>query len=600
MKSKLNLIGMIVGAAVLLAGLLVLMAMTREADPGLRARVSEQLRDIKQLDAELNLHVLRSKDDLNRNYDVLAGLLQSLGDAEVSLDDLVRRTDSDSVTVPASALKQALDAKAEIVESFKTQNSVVRNSMRFLPLAALQLEDMLSGEKAPASELSAIRDATGRLLANILHFSQVADGESERQVQDALERLEALRSGRAGPVFDQMGLLVSHGRAILVQNAKLQTLLVQIVEVKTAPRTDELWTAFESAFEAAAATRDQWRLGLSLYSALLLALLIFMAAKLIQSYRDLNAANTLLIKANETLEARVKERTEGLAQALERLKESQLQLIQAGKMASLGQMVAGIAHEINTPLAYISNSLQVAYGRMDDINILLAESVAAMRLASTDDTPEETLRTQFAKLSEIASAFVETDAIGELETLIEDGLHGIEHISEIVANLKDFSRLDRSKVDEFDVNDGVRSTVKIARHIVKKHDLKLLLGDAPKIRCSPSQVNQVLLNLVTNACQACPDSGGRLSIITRPHKAGVLIEVVDNGAGIPADIQDKIFDPFFTTKKVGQGTGLGLAIVYKIVVEHGGQVWFTSRVGVGTKFSVYLPRTASVPGEDAT
>jgi len=165
-------------------------------------------------------------------------------------------------------------------------------------------------------------------------------------------------------------------------------------------------------------------------------------------------------------------------------------------------------------------------------------------------------------------------------------------MSEIVANLKSFSRLDRSKVARFNLNEGLESTLRLARHDLKHHAVKKTFGDIPLITCAPSQINQVFLNLINNAAQAIESGQGVIQLTTRRHDAEhVAVEVQDNGKGIPPEILPKIFDPFFTTKEVGKGTGLGLSIVYKIVEQHGGSVKVDSKVGVGTRFTVVLPLT---------
>jgi signal transduction histidine kinase len=178
-----------------------------------------------------------------------------------------------------------------------------------------------------------------------------------------------------------------------------------------------------------------------------------------------------------------------------------------------------------------------------------------------------------------------------------DALHGIEQISEIILNLKDFSRLDRSKVSRFDLNEGLESTLVIARNLVKHKTVKRELGQIPLIECSPSQVNQVFLNLITNAAQATRDDhSGEIAVRSSVAPNGyVRVEISDNGHGIPDNVLPKIFDPFFTTKDVGQGTGLGLSIAYKIVQEHGGRIEVRSKVGQGTTFSVLLPVKATQP-----
>ena len=162
-------------------------------------------------------------------------------------------------------------------------------------------------------------------------------------------------------------------------------------------------------------------------------------------------------------------------------------------------------------------------------------------------------------------------------------------MAEIVGNLKDFSRLDRSKVTSFNINDGLQSTLLLAKHLLKSITVDRVFGQISSIVCSPSQINQVFLNLITNAAQAMGDHPGKITLTSRNEADGVVVEVADNGSGIPPEVLPKIFDPFFSTKEVGKGTGLGLSISYKIVQEHGGRIDVHSEVGKGTRFTVWLP-----------
>ena len=179
--------------------------------------------------------------------------------------------------------------------------------------------------------------------------------------------------------------------------------------------------------------------------------------------------------------------------------------------------------------------------------------------------------------------------VKELGGLVKDGLYGTGQMAEIVGNLKDFSRLDRSKVSSFNVNDGLTSTLTLARHLFKTITVNKHFGDVAPIVCSPSQINQVFLNLLTNAAQATAGGQGVITLTTRGEGDGVAVEVADNGTGIAPEVLPKIFDPFFSTKEVGQGTGLGLSISYKIVQQHGGRIDVSSTSGSGTTFTVWLP-----------
>src|SRR6185369_2025409 len=178
--------------------------------------------------------------------------------------------------------------------------------------------------------------------------------------------------------------------------------------------------------------------------------------------------------------------------------------------------------------------------------------------------------------------------LNELSGLVNDGLYGTGQMAEIVGNLKDFSRLDRSKVTSFNLNEGLQSTLLLAKHLLKSVTVDKAFGEIAPIVCSPSQINQVFLNLITNAAQAMGEKPGSIKLTTRNDGDGVAVEVADNGGGIAPEVLPKIFDPFFSTKEIGKGTGLGLSISYKIVQQHGGRIDVDSTVGRGTRFTVWL------------
>jgi signal transduction histidine kinase len=329
--------------------------------------------------------------------------------------------------------------------------------------------------------------------------------------------------------------------------------------------------------------KERWRVYLFFYAAALLVGVGWLAARVF-------ATQAALKEANESLEKRVALRTRELSEALERLKESEAQLVQTEKMSSLGQMVAGVAHEINTPLAYVKNSVATVRDRLPELEDALAQSERLLGLLHSESPDPAELERAFAAVSSRLAQLRDHQVIADLESLSKDGLHGIEQISDLVVNLKNFSRLDRSKVASFNVNEGVIATLLIAKPQLRNVAVERRFGDIPSITCSPSQVNQVLLNLVTNAAQAL-DKPDKAIVVTTRHEGAdaVAIEVADNGRGIPPEVLPKIFDPFFTTKEVGKGTGLGLSIAYKIVTAHGGRIDVKSQPGKGTVFTVVLP-----------
>jgi two-component system NtrC family sensor kinase len=588
MKKLLRPISLSIVAPALIGLLVFLYARTQSVDVAFHNEVSNQLRTLKQLDAEWNLDVLRSKTESNKNYDPVTRSLSAIASIQEQLDASAAQLNPKKLKPVVDDLKAAIAEKNDHIDAFKTQNSVLKNSLRFLPTATGQLQELIAATPGQVGMLSDLHSKAGELLTEVLKFNLTPDAALRQNIEAAIAYLEAQQNGYPESLVEPVRLLISHGRAVMRQKEREERVLAAIAAVPTAQKVDQLAKVFEEQYNNVLKEQETFSVLLLGYSIFLLIVLACLGWELWRSYRVINQANASLKEANETLEQKVYERTEELSHALADLKESQAQLVQSEKMASLGQMVAGIAHEINTPLAYVKSGIEIARTRMDDVSALVSECAVLNTMLKNGDVEEEVLAHQFERVNELISAFVETGAIKELGDLMKDGLHGIEQISEIVVNLKNFSRLDRARFAEFNVNDGLESTLAIAKNVVKDKKIRKLYRDVKAIHCSPSQINQIFLNLITNAAQAT-DECGEITLATKQVHDYVRIEVVDNGTGIPEEIRPKIFDPFFTTKKVGEGTGLGLSIVQRIVKEHGGKITLHSKVGVGTKFSVLLP-----------
>jgi two-component system NtrC family sensor kinase len=329
---------------------------------------------------------------------------------------------------------------------------------------------------------------------------------------------------------------------------------------------------------------------LQIFSILSVCLLVLLGRWLLHSYQVINRVNEDLQAANESLEQRVEERTRAFKQAshalqveIDERKQLESQLIGAEKLASLGQMAAGIAHEINNPIGFISSNLGTLAVYFAKLQALLeAYRAAECQLGS----PEVLLSLNVLK-TRLDLAFVET----EIPLLIQESRDGVARAAQIIKDLKEFSRADPNPQWQWaSLQRGIDSTLNIATNAVKyKADIVTHYQPLPDIECLPAQLNQVIMNLLVNAAQAIGPGRGTITLRNGVQGDSVWLEISDTGAGIVPEVLPKIFDPFFTTKPVGQGTGLGLSLSYGIVQKHRGTISVRSLEGVGTTFRVELP-----------
>ncbi|WP_201598952.1 ATP-binding protein [Psychrobacter vallis] len=299
-----------------------------------------------------------------------------------------------------------------------------------------------------------------------------------------------------------------------------------------------------------------------------------------------------LAEINVHLEKQVVARTQDLQQAMDELKASQVHLVRSEKMATLGQMVAGVAHEVNTPLGYVRSNMELVGDNLTRFDELITHTEQLLQALKAPDADQEQVAELIDQTLQCCEEIKEDEVSEDLADLIKDGLYGVDQIAELVVSLRDFSRIDESKIQDIDINDCVNTSLVMARNNLKSLDVTTTLAELPLIQCNPSQINQVLLNLFNNAAQAmAPDRKGELHIISSVDEAQkhVVVRVIDNGVGIEESTLTRIFEPFFTTKKAGDGTGLGLAITTQIIEQHGGRIEASSIVGEGTTFTIALP-----------
>lgn len=282
-------------------------------------------------------------------------------------------------------------------------------------------------------------------------------------------------------------------------------------------------------------------------------------------------------------------RAETLLRAQEAERESsRQQLAQSEKMASLGQMVAGVAHQLNTPLAFSHNNVSLVLQQLDGIELPLQISSKFAEVVRRTPGDKVVLNLTRSR-AQIESCEARPEDVNPMREMLNDVLQGIRQMTELVTHLRNFTRLDRARTSEFDVNKGLATVTYIARSVIPERVRVVeAYADVPPIHCNASQLNQVFLNLINNAAQSI-EGAGTITVRSSVGNGRVRVDVSDTGSGIAPEVLPKIFDNYFTTKAEGEGTGLGLTIARDIVRNHGGDIEVTTRIGQGSTFTVWLP-----------
>jgi signal transduction histidine kinase len=316
-----------------------------------------------------------------------------------------------------------------------------------------------------------------------------------------------------------------------------------------------------------------------------------------ETYRKADRDLALAEHSLDIMSAELTQRNESLslekdeqAVLIEKLNLAQNQLLQSEKMASIGQLAAGVAHEINNPIGYVSSNLATLGGFAND----LLEMISIYELAESGLLPPAR-ESVLADKQRLDIDYLKTD----IQAILSESKEGIARVKTIVQNLKDFSHPDDGKFLYANLHQGLNATLNIVANEIKyKADVITQYGDIPEVECILSQLNQVFMNLLVNAAHAVHgERRGKIFVRSgMDDTQTVWIEIADDGCGIAPENMKRIFDPFFTTKAIGQGTGLGLSLSYGMVQKHQGQITVVSEPGHGTCFRITLPVHQSVPG----
>jgi two-component system NtrC family sensor kinase len=549
---------------------------------------------LKQIDATWERDTLRVKVGILRDYDALADPLDDL-------DPLQRQLGAVASTAPLRGMpelaqlvagyRSALRRKIELIEEFKSHDAVLRNSVAFLPQARDDLQAML------APEQSAL--VLGTLL-DTLEFAQHGSDEEHSEAADGLQRLAAIRPSLGFAARERLDIFIAHSRTVLREYAVVEKTLLQLDQVPTGARLDQMALLLTRQEQQADLQAHTYRQSLLLFSTALAALLLYAAFRLLRSHAMVRRFNAELRQANELLEQRVAERTQALQSANQLLhteiaerQQLETRLVQSEKLASIGQLAAGVAHEINNPLGFLSSN----FGMLEEYLASLFGMLDSYEDAENSGFAPALAHRLPARRAELQLDFLRRD----IPLLMEQSRDGMNRVSKIVQSLKDFSRASPHNDWQWtDLHQGIDSTLHIiASELRQVAEVRKEYGALPKIECNPSELNQVFLNLLVNAGHAVFPGRGVITIRSGREDEEAWVEVADNGSGIPPDVLPRIFDPFFTTKPVGKGTGLGLSVSHGIIRHHGGRIEVSTAPGQGTAFRVVLPlQQSAIPARE--
>jgi len=303
------------------------------------------------------------------------------------------------------------------------------------------------------------------------------------------------------------------------------------------------------------------------------------------------------ITAQKLAEDELKKSHQELSLALTELQQHKNHIVQSEKLASIGQLAAGVAHEINNPVGYVSSNLGTIQEYIETMRAVLE------LFKQLQDLPEGQAEQRDVLVSRINKIKEEEDLdfiLEDIDNVLQESMEGVVRVAEIVQNLKSFAREDSSEKCFHDVNEGVEAMIKVVWNELKYCcNVEKNLGDIPPVEGHGGQINQVIMNMLVNAAHAMPEEGGQITVSTELVGEEVIISIADTGCGMSQETMARIFDPFFTTKDIGKGTGLGLSISHGIIEDHGGRIEVESEPGKGTTFRIHLP-AASRPEENPT
>ena len=536
--------------------------------------INTQLLKIDNLNASINELALRSRANLDANYDMLVRSTLALERTIVDLSDghfNPGKISGSLLETRFNSFRNAVEIKTDQIEDFKSHNSVLRNSEKYAPIVGNQLAVI-----AERSELAPLADMYRRAVIDVLEFTKQGSDKPISEVENYAQQISATEEQMPEASVTRIIEFSNHVATAIDAKQKTDQYLGQVLNSTVGDQVEEIfnaWSVWQAENNNAQTVLQNYMIG---YVAVILGLIGILVFRLRSLYTN--------------LDKEVEIKTEEVKSAYKELQESERQLVQNEKMASLGQLVAGVAHEINTPLSYISSNVETVKSKLSKLSPVLEKAEA---ISTTVADPKRDKNALNALLREQIMAVRQVGGNGQPEkisALLTDASEGINEIEEIVKSLTSFSHVQDAPTQEVDIHERLDAAIQQCDRAIGDRKIELELDQyLPMVKGVPNQLIQVFKNVLINAAHATDNATGVISIETRDVNGVVEINISDNGTGIDQQALKRVLDPFFTTKEVGEGTGLGLSIAHQIVKAHQGKIAVDSEVNAGTTVTIQLP-----------
>lgn len=543
--------------------------------------VNAQLLKIDGLDSSINELALRSRANIDSNYDKLVRNTVSLEGAvkELSAGNFAQQQIAGSLLETRfDRFKNSIEIKLDQVENFKSNNSVLRNSDKYTPIVGSELASI-----AKQNLLPEISDNYKKIVLSVLEFTKQGSNKDPAELAAFAHSIQQTEPLMPAESSIKIAEFANHVTTAIDSKSKTDQYLNRVLNASTNDQIEDIssaWALWQTENNNTQKTLRYYTLG---YLFLILTLLGMLVYRLRSLYNN--------------LDYQVEAKTEEVRTAYEELHDSERRLEQREKMAALGQLVEGVAHDVNTPLTHITSNMNTLQARFNLLEPVLL-SVGAMSKTISDPNRDKGAINLLLKKQIVAYRNIgKSNTPEDIRTLISDSSDGLNEIKAVVNSLTSFSHVPNTPEQNVNINASLELCLKDAsQKIGARKIVSNLSASTPTVSGVPTQLVQVFTNILSNAVQATDPKRGVISIETQLVGVGSRVNIIfkDNGRGIDDESLKRVFDPFFTTREVGHATGLGLSIAHRIVEAHAGKLNIESRLNEGTTVTLTIPAVETI------